>query len=112
MFNLETLRLRRERIHAAAKDVSGLSAVTVSATAENHSLLVQSLEQFAVDLTETLRKTLTSYVDCLAATSATNVQLSEHARDAVESIDVERDCKLCSAIVGRNVTFTLKLDPQ
>lgn len=73
VFNLETLRLRREKIHTAAKG---------------------SLEQFNIELTETLRETLTSYVDCLAATSATNVQLSEHARQAVESIDVEKDLSL------------------
>jgi hypothetical protein len=55
-----------------------------------------------------LRQTLTSYVDCLAATSATNVQLSEHARDAVESIDVERDRKLCSDIAADKIlAFTL-----
>jgi hypothetical protein len=108
------LRLRREKIHAAAKDVSGNAVCFASGVpADEQSSRRQSLEEFAIELTETLRQTLTSYVDCLAATSATNVQLSEHARDAVESIDVERDCKLCFDIAAdKRLAFTLGLHLQ
>lgn len=48
---------------------------------------------FTAELCDKLRITLTSYIDCLSATSATNAQLSEHSRGAVETIDTAMDCE-------------------
>ena len=35
-----------------------------------------------------------SYIDCSSATAATNAQMVEHPRKAVENVDIGRDGKL------------------
>ena len=54
----------------------------------------QNLEQFNDDLTLQLRNSLSTYVDIVHATAATNMQATEVARVIVSKVDAERDSTL------------------
>ncbi|KAK4686696.1 glucosamine-phosphate N-acetyltransferase, partial [Tremellales sp. Uapishka_1] len=73
VFHLESLRLRREKLHSSA---------------------ITSLEQFNEELNSTLQITLERYIDALHGTAATNAQATEVAREAVHKVNLERDMML------------------
>jgi hypothetical protein len=56
----------------------------------SHSLQ-QSFDNFTAELCGSLKAVLMAYVDCSSATAATNAQMVEHPRMAIESVDIARD---------------------
>ncbi|WWC91300.1 uncharacterized protein L201_006243 [Kwoniella dendrophila CBS 6074] len=73
IFHLESLRLRREKLHASA---------------------MNSLEVFNDELSKRLRYSLESYMDTMHGTAATNAQATEVAKEAIEGINLEQDMML------------------
>ncbi|KAK6904389.1 hypothetical protein I203_105202 [Kwoniella mangroviensis CBS 8507] len=73
IFHLESLRLRREKLHASA---------------------MNSLETFNDELSKKLRFALESYIDAMYGTAATNAQATEVAKEAIEGINLEQDMML------------------
>ncbi|WVW79250.1 hypothetical protein I302_101216 [Kwoniella bestiolae CBS 10118] len=73
VFHLESLRLRREKLHASA---------------------MTSLETFNDELSKKLRLALESYMDAVHGTAATNAQATEVAKEAIDGINLEQDMML------------------
>ncbi|WWC64114.1 uncharacterized protein I303_106722 [Kwoniella dejecticola CBS 10117] len=73
VFHLESLRLRREKLHASA---------------------MNNLETFNDELSKRLRYSLESYMDTMHGTAATNAQATEVARHSIEGINLEQDMML------------------
>nr|XP_019009767.1 uncharacterized protein I206_05327 [Kwoniella pini CBS 10737]OCF48548.1 hypothetical protein I206_05327 [Kwoniella pini CBS 10737] len=73
VFHLESLRLRREKLHVSA---------------------MNSLENFNDELSKSLKYSLESYMDTMHGTAATNAQATEVARASIEGINLEQDMML------------------
>ncbi|CAD6579224.1 MAG: hypothetical protein TREMPRED_002428 [Tremellales sp. Tagirdzhanova-0007] len=73
VFHLESLRLRREKLHYSA---------------------VQNLETFTDDLNKALQVALERYMNIMHGTAATNAQATEVGRAAVDAINVDQDMML------------------
>ncbi|WRT68976.1 uncharacterized protein IL334_005958 [Kwoniella shivajii] len=73
VFHLESLRLRREKLHSSA---------------------MNNLETFNDELSKKLRLALESYMDTMHGTAATNAQATEVAKEAIEGINLEQDMML------------------
>jgi hypothetical protein len=54
---------------------------------------IQNLETFCDELNRTLVRSLETYVDSLHGTAATSAQATIVARDAIEAVNLDKDCK-------------------
>lgn len=77
IFHLESLRLRREKLHSSA---------------------ITHLEEFNDELSNKLRRAMMSYIDIMHSTAMTSAQATEVARVAIDTIDADHDSE-CSGFV-------------
>ncbi|KIR50982.1 glucosamine 6-phosphate N-acetyltransferase [Cryptococcus gattii Ru294] len=73
IFHLESLRLRREKLHSSA---------------------ITHLEEFNDELSNKLRRAMMSYIDIMHSTAMTSAQATEVARTAIDTIDADHDMML------------------
>ncbi|ADV23223.1 glucosamine 6-phosphate N-acetyltransferase [Cryptococcus gattii E566] len=73
IFHLESLRLRREKLHSSA---------------------ITHLEEFNDELSNKLRRAMMSYIDIMHSTAMTSAQATEVARAAIDTIDADHDMML------------------
>nr|KIR86478.1 glucosamine 6-phosphate N-acetyltransferase [Cryptococcus tetragattii IND107] len=73
IFHLESLRLRREKLHGSA---------------------ITHLEEFNDELSNKLRRAMMSYIDIMHSTAMTSAQATEVARAAIDTIDADQDMML------------------